>query len=1514
MSLMLLLACAPAVQAQVTFAGTQFGLAPGTWNAPASVAEDGHGNLYIADSGTNQVLEMSPVASGFSAPVTILSGLSAPGGVAADWSGNVFVSDTGNGRIVMLPASAAGFGSLVTVAQGLSSPMGIALDPEDDVFVAQSGSNNVIEIAKGSAGYQIPVVLDSGLSNPMGVALDSSRNLFIADTGNGRVLREMWTSAGYGPQQVEWSGLNSPVSLAEDKGNDLFIVVKGSQEIIEKGWEPGVNRFYSSVQVGSGMTSPTGLAVSNSGQIFITDAGAAQVLELETGSINFAGIGVGSPGSTLTYNFNINAGVSLGPTTIVTQGVLGKDFVDGGSTTCTAQTYASATVCGVSITFNPQAPGIRMGAASIWGADGSVLATAFLSGVGVLPKAGFLPGTVTQLGNQLSGPTGVAADGAGDLYIADTGNNRIVELPWTGGGYGPQTVIPVNGLMSPMGLAVDGAGNLYVVSNGNDKVICLPWTPNGFGSQRKVGSGLYGPSNVTAGADGTVYLTDTLNQRVDKIPWTGIGFASEITVGTDHPAPIGLAVDAANKVYFSDPYQNTVLMVTFEGGLVQDQVKVAIAGTSFPAAVAVDANADLFVLDQVNNDLIMLPRNGASYGKQMVVASGFNSPSAMTIDSNGVLYIADTGNNQIVRIDMSMPASLTFAQTYLGSTSADSPEPERVGNLGNLPVTLNAISYPPDFPEAVTGANGCASDTVLGISQWCELAIDFTPTVAAPLVSEAVTVTDNSLGVEGATQQIQVSGASLAKIGQAISFPAPQGVIYGAAPVALMASATSGLPVSFTVISGPGVLSANGQVLRFTGAGVIVVQATQNGNADFLTAVAVTVSIAVAPATLTVTPVSAVATYGAIPTEFHYTIGGFVNRDNMSAVSGAAAVVFSGTQTAGAGSYPLQASQGSLAAANYVFAFETGTLTVNPAVLQVRSVSASVVYGKPIPVLQWSCSGFVNGDSAAVVKGAPQLTAAANSGSAVGQYPIVVSAGTLIAANYSFSFSAGTLTVVPALLTVTASPQTVIYGSALPALNYFISGFVNGDSVATAVQGAPSLTTPATAGAGAGRYAITVSQGSLSALNYKFAFVAGVLAVEKAVIQVTPQNASMTYGAKMPALAYTMIGFVNGDNAESAVTGTPALVTSANSRSIPGTFPITGGTGSLLSKNYSFVFGNAVLTVAKASLSVMPTPASIIYGQRIPAFALSYKGFVSGDGPSSLQGSPSLTPASESILAAGTYPVKIAVGSMTSTKYTFSLQSGTLTVKPAVLTVQAQSAAMVYGSKVPAFGATLRGFVNGDSVAAVSGTPSFECAVTAKSTAGAYPVTVTVGSLKAANYTFTFVGSKVTVTKAVLTVVPGNLTMTYGSAVPAMTYSLNGFLNGDTAGEAVSGAPQFVTSAESSSPAGSYSLGTELGSLTANNYSFVFKTGTVSIGKAKLTVTANNGTMTAGTTVPALSYTMKGFANGDTQAATSGKATVTTSVTSASGAGTYPIVAAQGSLSAKNYEFSFVNGSLTVNQ
>jgi sugar lactone lactonase YvrE len=350
--------------------------------------------------------------------------------------------------------------------------------------------------------------------------------------------------------------------------------------------------------------------------------------------------------------------------------------------------------------------------------------------VGNGPQAVIFPGTVTGLGAQLSSPAGVAVDGEGNVYIADTGNNRVVELPWTGSEYGPQTTLPVTGLISPMGLAVDGAGNLFVASSGNDKVVKVSQSPKGFLQQIKLGTGLNGPSGVAVDLNGDVYITDTLDERVDEIDWTGSGYATELNIGNYHKSPTGIAVDGRGNVYFSDPYQNTISELPWSGTAFLPEVGLQQVQISFATAIAVDSNSDLYVLDTGNNRVIMFPWTGSGLGKQITVAGGFNAPSGLAVSGNNQLFVADTGNNQIVRIDLSTPSAISFDDTYLGSTSADSARLALTVNVGNQPLTLASVTYPADFSEAAADTDPCIAGTSLSPGQWCELAVDFIPLAA----------------------------------------------------------------------------------------------------------------------------------------------------------------------------------------------------------------------------------------------------------------------------------------------------------------------------------------------------------------------------------------------------------------------------------------------------------------------------------------------------------------------------------------------------------------------------------------------------------------------------------------------------------------------------------------------------------------------------------------------------------------------------------------------------------------
>ena len=154
-----------------------------------------------------------------------------------------------------------------------------------------------------------------------------------------------------------------------------------------------------------------------------------------------------------------------------------------------------------------------------------------------------------------------------------------------------------------------------------------------------------------------------------------------------------------------------------------------------------------------------------------------------------------------------------------------------------------------------------------------------------------------------------------------------------------------------------------------------------------------------------------------------------------------------------------------------------------------------------VAALTATLSGFVNGDTPSVVSGAPALTTAATAASHVtgSSYPVFVSVGSLWAANYSFVFVNGTLSLNPAPLTITANNAGMIQGTAVPPLSVNYNGFVNGDSPANlATQ--PTVTTPATPFSPAGAYPIVA--GGASSPNYAINYASGVLVVTPAPVRV----------------------------------------------------------------------------------------------------------------------------------------------------------------------------------------------------------------------------------------------------------------------------------------------------------------------------------------------------------------------------------------------------------------------------
>ncbi|MFL6387045.1 MAG: MBG domain-containing protein [Terriglobales bacterium] len=279
-------------------------------------------------------------------------------------------------------------------------------------------------------------------------------------------------------------------------------------------------------------------------------------------------------------------------------------------------------------------------------------------------------------------------------------------------------------------------------------------------------------------------------------------------------------------------------------------------------------------------------------------------------------------------------------------------------------------------------------------------------------------------------------------------------------------------------------------------------------------------------------------------------------------------------------------------------------------------------------------------------------------------------------------------------------------------------------------------------------------------------------------------------------------------------------------------------------------------------------------------------------------------PASLVGIAAGSYPAGVTASFAGDATNKAASGSADFTVNPAVLTVTSADATRIYGDPNTAFAFNITGFVNGETAAAVSGSPS--CTSSAPTAAvGTYPITCTTGTLSAANYSFTFVSGNLTVTPAALTVAANNATRLYGDPNPAFTGTITGIKNSDNITAAYS------TTADPTSPVGTYPITPALVDPTGKlgNYTVTSTNGTLTITPAPLTVTAASATRGFGDPNPVFTGTLAGIKNNDNITAS-----YSTTATAASPVGAYPITPALADPTGKlgNYTVTSTNGTLTI--
>ena len=728
-------------------------------NLPSGIALDsrpGPTHLYVADTSNHRVLcwrDATAFQNGdppdlilgqpnqhASRPMGIgLKGLNSPAAVAVDpGNGNLYVADTANHRVVRY-----------------ASPFDNPSSLEPDAVYGQADSGIVAPPAAPS---------QTNLNGPRALAFDAARNLWIADTGFHRLLRypaatldsvkpvpdavlgqpDFTTGAANRGAKVNASGFDTPRGLAFGPDNSLYVSDSNNARVLK--FPAALNGDVPAVQVigqpdlttgllparvaPTTLGGPAGLAVDSQGNVYVAIPAENRVL-------------VFAPGTSATQP----AKLVFGQSALTSGGPNGDSFPS-----------ASANSLSGPLDVKLDAQGNLFIADS---ANNRVLAYApnSRSASRVLGQVDFSASGANQVKpSGMNAPFKIVVDYSTTpftLYVSDTGNHRI--LAWrdaarfrTGdpadfviGQPDLRTALAnidtgvarkpsANSLSSPKGMAVDSVGNLYVADSGNNRVLRYPRpaTQSGriapdivFGQRQFTSSdsslvsasSLKAPSAVAVGPDGDIFVSDTGNNRVLEYPAGSSTGAAAIRVfgqpdffSNTAPAapsaqtlngPQGIAVDVFSDLFVADAASHRV--VGFLGtrdapaagaaaGLVLGNGRFdgatpasGPAGMRGPTDVAVGGWGDIYVSDTGNNrvlaypSIILLPVTGAPAGdvagqtdlqgnlpnwnspNGLATPEGLSAPAGIFVDRQNTLYVADAGNFRVVHILNS--ANLTHA-------------------------------------------------------------------------------------------------------------------------------------------------------------------------------------------------------------------------------------------------------------------------------------------------------------------------------------------------------------------------------------------------------------------------------------------------------------------------------------------------------------------------------------------------------------------------------------------------------------------------------------------------------------------------------------------------------------------------------------------------------------------------------------------------------------------------------------------------------------------------------------
>ena len=646
---------------------------------PTGVAVDALGNVYLANFRNNAIVQWNPATQQVTTLVS--QGLSFPNAVTLDGQGNVYLVDGNNNALKEW--SAAGQVVSTLVSSGVNGSFGIATDGQGDFYIANTSTSTILRF---TSAYLALGATNLNVGSQAGTGSVPVQVLGGGNTAPAATSDQTWltiTSTAGGAISFAFQANTSGASRT------AHITVLGQQVTVTQGVAANLTK-----SAGDGQSTPAGQAFATPLQVTVTDAngiplqGVPVTFSITPGPGGASGTfsttppmpiltdqngNAAAPGLTsnvIAGQFTVTASVnaltaifSLTNTASVVTALAGNSVVVGSA----AGNGTALLITTGPWTASSNASWLQIATGSTNGTGSALIQFSYSANAnpgaqtGTLTIGG-LTFTVTQAGTSyipvspvttlvssgLNNPRGVAVDGQGNIYIADSGNNLIKE--WSPGTQ--QTVTLASGVSNPGAVAVDANGNLYVADSGNH---AIEEFSAGNWQMATLASGLSNPSGVAVDRQGNVYFSDTGNNAIDE--WNVASQQVTALVNAGLSNPTGVAVDAQGNVYFADSRNNNIKEWAVAGG----QVSVLVSsGLNNPTGVAVDGQANVYLADTGNNAIKQW--NAGSRQVATLLSTGLNGSMATAVDGQGNLYIADTNNSAIKKLT---PAYLALSASNL---------------------------------------------------------------------------------------------------------------------------------------------------------------------------------------------------------------------------------------------------------------------------------------------------------------------------------------------------------------------------------------------------------------------------------------------------------------------------------------------------------------------------------------------------------------------------------------------------------------------------------------------------------------------------------------------------------------------------------------------------------------------------------------------------------------------------------------------------------------------------------